>query len=121
MILKLLRNALGMIVVFVSYISLPKKMPRPESTQNEIEKTVSKLKIYQFYACPFCVKTRRVIHKLNLPIEFRSASHGSQYRVELEKEGGKVQVPCLRIEKDGKFEWMYESSAIIDYLEAQYS
>ncbi len=36
-------------------------------------------------------------------------------------EGGKLdQVPCLRIEKDGQFEWLYESDAINGYLKSQF-
>ncbi|WP_141710024.1 glutathione S-transferase N-terminal domain-containing protein, partial [Vibrio splendidus] len=33
----------------------------------------------------------------------------------------RVKVPCLRIEKGGKTEWMYESSDIVTYLEKQFA
>jgi len=121
MILKLLRNGLGMIVVFFSWISLPKKAKRTDEEQLEVNKQVEKLKLYQFYGCPFCIKTRRTVHKLNLPIEYRGAQMGSPHRTELEKEGGKVQVPCLRIEKEDGVEWLYESSDIISYLEKKFN
>jgi glutathione S-transferase len=40
------------------------------------------------------------------------------YREELKKYGGKIQVPCLRIKKEGgSDEWLYESNDIIKYLE----
>ena len=120
MIIKLLRNGLGMIVAFVSFVSLPKKVKRSDEAQEKVNEEVSKLKIYQFYGCPFCIKTRRIVHKLALPIEYRGAQVGSPYRTELEKEGGKVQVPCLRIENADGVEWLYESSEIIDYLEEKY-
>lgn len=121
MILKLLRNGLGMIVAFFSWISLPKKIKRSDAEQHKVNEQTAKLKLYQFFGCPFCIKTRRIVHKLNLPIEYRSAQEGSPYRSELEKQGGKVQVPCLRIETDQGVEWMYESSAIIEYLEQNFS
>jgi len=35
--------------------------------------------------------------------------------------GGKRKVPCLRIEEDGKTEWMYESNDIIAYLEQRFN
>jgi len=35
---------------------------------------------------------------------------------ELVNEGGKMQVPCLRIEQKGKVRWLYESGDIIQYL-----
>ena len=61
------------------------------------------------------------MYKLNLPIEKRNAPEGSAHRTELLEGGGKVKVPCLRIEKDGKVEWMYESSQIISYLEKRFA
>ena len=35
--------------------------------------------------------------------------------------GGKVKVPCLRIEEAGGTRWMYESNDIIAYLEQRYA
>jgi len=121
MIIKLLRNGLGMIVAFFSFISLPKKVKRTEADQIKVNEQVKKLKMYQFYGCPFCIKTRRTVHKLALPIEYRGAQMGSPYRTELEKEGGKIQVPCLKIETEKGVEWLYESSDIIKYLENQFA
>jgi glutathione S-transferase len=36
------------------------------------------------------------------------------------KEGGKVQVPCLKITENGQVSWMYESAVIKDYLEKEF-
>jgi glutathione S-transferase len=60
------------------------------------------------------------MHKLNLPIVKRNASQGSPFRDELLQGGGKIQTPCLRIEKDDGVEWLYESSEIISYLEKRF-
>ena len=61
------------------------------------------------------------MHKLNLPIIKRNASQGSPFREELLQGGGKIQTPCLRIEKDGGVEWLYDSKAIISYLENRFA
>jgi len=61
------------------------------------------------------------MYKLNLPIEKRSASEGSSHRDDLLQGGGKIKVPCLRIEENGKVEWLYESSDIIRYLEKRFA
>ncbi|MBL7004803.1 MAG: glutathione S-transferase N-terminal domain-containing protein [Gammaproteobacteria bacterium] len=121
MILKFLRNAIGMLVAFISFLTLPKKKQRSIEEQQVVNAEAEKLKLYQFYGCPFCIKTRRIIYKLDLPIEYRGAQEGSEYRIELQNEGGMVQVPCLRIEKEDGVEWLYESSAIIDYLETKFA
>jgi len=35
----------------------------------------------------------------------------------LQEQGGRVTVPCLRIDNGDNIEWLYESSDIIDYLQ----
>ncbi len=57
----------------------------------------------------------------SVQFELRDAKNNKQHRAELEVGGGRVKVPCLRIEKDGKTEWMYESSDIVTYLEKQFA
>ena len=121
MLLKLLRNALGLMIVFISFITLPKKVKRDDSTQQSAQNKADKLALYQFYACPFCVKTRRTIHGLNINIEYRDAANNPGYRQELLENGGEIKVPCLRIEKDNKVEWLYESSDIIQYLNNEFN
>ncbi len=119
--IRLIRNTLGLIMVAVDLLTRGRKLQRTPSEQELVNEQVSELSLYQFFACPFCIKTRRAIHKLNLPIEMRDASQGSHYRAELLENGGKVTVPCLRIEQQGKVEWMYESSDIIRYLEKRFA
>ncbi len=120
MILKILRNTLGGIIVFVDWVTRPAKMQRSAEQQQRVEQEIKSMSLYQLYACPFCIKTRRTLRKLNLPIELKSVAVGSPYREELEQGGGKIQVPCLRIQQNGEDQWMYESSEIIDYLNQRF-
>jgi glutaredoxin len=117
MILKALREGLGRLIVFIDFLTRPKKMLRTAEEQEAVNRQVSGLSLYQYYACPFCVRVRREIHRLNLPIELRDAQNNQQFRQELLAEGGEIQVPCLRIDEDGKSLWMYESKEIIQYLQ----
>lgn len=121
LIIKFVRNLLGGIIALADLLTRGGKQKRSNEQQQAVNSEASQLALYQFFACPFCIKTRRAIYKLNLPIEKRNASEGSPYRAELESEGGKVKVPCLRIEQDGKVEWMYESSEIISYLQKRFA
>ncbi|WP_191601816.1 glutathione S-transferase N-terminal domain-containing protein [Marinomonas algicola] len=120
-LINLIRNALGVIIATVDLITRGSKMKRTPEKQQEVNQALQSLSLYQFFACPFCIKTRRAMHKLNLPIETRSASEGSPHREALLAGGGKVKVPCLRIEQGDKVEWLYESSDIIRYLETRFS
>ena len=111
---------MGRLIILIDFIFSPKKQQRTESDQEKINEEVKSIKLYQFYACPFCIKTRRTIKRLNLPIETRNAQSG-QYRAELLAGGGEVKVPCLKIESDEGVQWMYESADIIQYLEKRFS
>lgn len=119
MILKALRNGVGGIMAGVSFIFAPSKIKRSEAEQKIIDEKTQNLELYQFFACPFCIKTRRTIRRLNLNIVTREVS-GGKYRDELLQEGGKVQAPCLKITSDNEVVWMYESSEIISYLEKEF-
>jgi glutathione S-transferase len=35
--------------------------------------------------------------------------------------GGKLKVPCLHIQEEGQSRWLYESNAIIAYLEQRFA
>jgi len=57
-----------------------------------------------------------------LNIQTRDAKGCQSTRAELLEGGGKIKVPCLRIEaNDGSVKWMYESSEIINYIETNIS
>ena len=120
MIIKAIREGLGRVIVLGDYLSRPKAIERNEQEQARIDESVSHMSIYQFYACPFCIKTRRAIRKLSLPMEYRNAQAPGQFRSDLEKLGGKIKVPCLRIEEDGEDRWLYESDDIIAYLQRRF-
>lgn len=117
MLLKIVRNALGLIIVFFDWISRPKAITRSADAQAKAQDALQGHSLYQFFACPFCVKTRRALHQLGVKVELRDINKTLQHRRELEVGGGSVKVPCLRIEEQGKVRWMYESNEIIAYLQ----
>ena len=120
LLINLIRNLLGGIIAAIDFVTRGSKLKRTLETQQQVESELEKLSLYQFFACPFCIKTRRAMHKLNLPIVKRNASNGSPFLDDLLQGGGKIQTPCLRIEKDDSVEWLYESSKIISYLEKRF-
>lgn len=121
MILKVLRNGLGQLIVLIDLLTRPAKLKRTPEAQAAVEQATQNMALYQFNACPFCVKTRRTLHKLNLPVALRDAKNDAVHRQTLEKEGGKIQVPCLRIDENGQTTWLYESKAIAAYLQDRFA
>ena len=120
MIVKALREGLGRVIVFVSFLTRPKQVSRSTEEQQSVNERAAKMSLYQFYACPFCVLVRREMHRLNLPIVTRDAQNNTPYRQELLSEGGNIQVPCLRIDGGDTPVWMYESKEIIQFLKESF-
>jgi glutaredoxin len=116
------RAILGALILFLNWVFTPKSIKREASEQAAIDTQTSKLALYQYAACPFCVKVRRAIKRGGLNIETRDAKRSEQFKEELVKGGGQLKVPCLRIEEDnGDVTWMYESGDIIEYLEGRFT
>ena len=116
-----IRWILGIIILYLDFLTRPKPMKRDKTTQEEINKLTKKMSLYQFKACPSCVKVRRKLRKYSLNIELKDAKNNNLNRNNLKNLGGKLKVPCLRIE-NGKndIQWLYESKEIINYLETEF-
>lgn len=118
----IIRWILGSIILLLNWIFTPKGIKRNAKLQIQIDQHTSKLLLYQFAACPFCVKVRRAVKRQSLKIQTRDAKGCEISRAELLEGGGKIKVPCLKIEDDaGNIQWMYESADIINYLQSKFS
>ena len=119
--MSLIRWFVGKLIIFMHLITLPKPILRKKIDQDRIDKQTKYFTIYQFEACPFCVKVRRFMRKNNLKINLKDAKNNKTFKSELLNEGGKHKVPCLKIEKiNTKTEWLYESNEIIKFLNKEF-
>ena len=117
-----IRWILGRLILLLNVVFSPRGIKRPAEQQAVVDATTAHLSLYQYLACPFCVKVRRSMKRYSLNIETRDARRNNQFREELVQGGGKLKVPCLRIEEEGgSVRWMYESSDIIRYLEQSFA
>ena len=99
----------------------PKGVVRQQEEQQQVDQQCRNLVLYQFTTCPFCIKVRREIRRLSLNIELRDAQKNQKNRADLLQGGGEIKVPCLKItDAQGNSRWMYESSAIIQYLHQRF-
>ncbi len=119
--MKFVRWLLGRIILMLNFIFSPRGVKRSPEAQKVADEKARHLSLYQFEACPFCVKVRRELKRQSVDIDLRDAKSDPAHRTDLESGGGKIKVPCLRIEKEGKSEWMYESSDIIQYLQKEFA
>ena len=119
--MRAIRWFLGNLILFFDWLFTPKGIKRSPEIQTEIDQQTVNLALFQYPECPFCVKVRRAIKKNSLKITLRDAKRCQSSREELIDGGGKLKVPCLRIEDEaGKVNWMYESNDIINYLNMRF-
>tara|TARA_R110002072_G_scaffold90500_5_gene202449 strand:+ start:23618 stop:23953 length:336 start_codon:yes stop_codon:yes gene_type:complete len=105
----------------VDFLFRPRLYKHAAATQAQYDAESKTLGLFQYAACPFCVKVRWAIRKQGLIIPLMDAKRNAQYAKELVEGGGQLKVPCLRIEKeDGSAQWLYESSDIIHYLSERF-
>ncbi len=119
--MKFVRWFLGKIILTLNFIFAPKGIKRSEASQQEVDNRASSMSLYQFEACPFCVKVRRAMKRQSVNIDLLDAKNNPTHREALLTNGGALKVPCLRIDNVGEITWMYESSDIIAYLEKEFA
>jgi glutathione S-transferase len=79
--------------------------------------TDATLSLYYFETCPYCVRVLDAMKEMDVALPLKHILHEPAHGEELVREGGKDQVPCLKIESgNGTVTWLYESLDIIDYL-----
>jgi len=116
-----LRLVLTPFMLLSEKLSTPESVNRSAEEQARVDEASKDLALYQFKACPFCIKVRKEIARLGLNIETRDAQHDPEHRAALEAGGGRVKVPCLKIRhEDGSEGWLYESGEIKAWLQERF-
>lgn len=119
---KTIHYTIGPLILLWEKLNTPTGIQRPQGVQQQVDASTRSLVLYQFLMCPFCVTVRRAIKRLSLDIETRDAMRDMASRTQLLQDGGRLQVPCLRItDEQGNVTWMYESHTIVSYLQAVYA
>lgn len=122
LLFSVIRVILAGIILSLNWIFTPKSIKREPELQADINQQAKDLTLYQYKACPFCVKVRRAMKRSALNIETKDAKRCEISKQELVEGGGLLKVPCLKIQdSQGNTQWMYESKEIINYLETRFS
>ena len=119
--MQLIRLILGKLILLCNWLFSPRSVERNPALQADVDEQTTALTLYQYEACPFCVKVRRVMKRQALNINTRDVKRSATAKEELLAGGGDLKVPCLRIDEgEHGYQWMYESGAIIQYLENRF-
>ena len=118
--MKLIRFIVGRIILLLDFLTRPSPVIRSREDQDSVDAAVTGLSLYQFKACPFCVKVRRHMRRRSIKIDLKDAKTDLLIKEELIREGGKHKVPCLRIAQGNKeVQWLYSSDEICRFLDAK--
>lgn len=116
-----LRIVLGPFMLLWEVLSRQHPVLRPSALQAQVDQDCAKMVLYHFKTCPFCIKVRKEMHRLALPIEKRDAQHDANNKADLLQGSGRDQVPCLKVTgADGQVQWIKDSGAIISYLNQRF-
>lgn len=78
---------------------------------------VHNITLYHRPTCPFCIRVKNALKELNLTLAEENITTNYEAQRELIEQGGRRQVPALKIrENNGAERWLYESGDIIRYL-----
>lgn len=91
------RLVLTPFVLAAHAMSRGKAIERPPQQQDLVQAAAANLTLYHFPTCPFCLKVRRKLHRLNINVALADAQHDATARELLKTSGGKLQVPALHI------------------------
>ena len=119
MLLEPIRWIVGQGVLAYEKMTAPEPPELTPDQQAMLDAQTTGIALYEFPACPFCMKVRKEMRRNGLNIERRDARRNPSWGDELRSEGGKYQTPCLKItNSDGNVHWLYESNDIIDWLDS---
>jgi glutaredoxin len=79
----IIRWLLGSLILFFNWLFTPRGIKRDPKLQAQIDLQTTGLKLYQYQACPFCVKVRRAMKRQSLTIETRDVKRSDIAREEL--------------------------------------
>jgi glutaredoxin len=98
-----------------------RKIQRSAQHQQAADQAARQLVLYHFRTCPYCLRTRRAIDRLNIDVALRDIHLDASAYDELLAGGGRQTVPCLHIKDGTRKTWLYESGDIIRYLEKRFT
>ena len=102
----------------ISMLASGARLGRGSQCRATAPRAAQPLTLYHMEGSPFCRKVREALTEHDLEHVVRNVPRGSPKRRELERRGGKVQVPFL-VDPNTATE-LYESDDIVAYLQRTY-
>ena len=104
------------LLLLMQWLKKPEQKQRSADEIRLLGREMRGLSLYYHPLCPLCIRTRRVIYQLNIPLELRDVCRSQVYRDDLLAGVGQLCTPCLRIVEAGQVRWIRGADNIINYL-----
>ncbi len=85
--MRIIRFILGTLILLFDWLTTP------GGNAKTVDDRCRSLTLYQYKACPFCVKVRRSMKRLSLPVELRDPKCDESAKEELIAGAGKLKYP----------------------------
>ncbi|KAI1696482.1 hypothetical protein Ddc_20397 [Ditylenchus destructor] len=121
MFVKALRVGLGHVIIAGDFLTRPRKKTAFRRATGTGERSGQGTDPVSVPRLPVLCEDPPHLAPLNVPVALKDAKNNEQARQTLLEQGGKIKVPCLRIEENGQTTWMYDSKMIIDYLDKRFA
>ncbi len=97
--MRLIHRFFGSLILTIDWLTTPKGIKRSAQQQAIVDEQCQSLILYQYKACPFCVKVKRSFKRLSLTVETRDPKRSEDAKKELVAGVGKLKVPCMKIDE----------------------
>jgi hypothetical protein len=114
------RQLKGLAFEWVDKVVPVRPVERSAHEQLRLDRASRRMHLYFSPCCADSISVKRHCHKLGLRVVEKDVVRVNAYRNELVNGGGDSRIPCLRIEKEGKTDWVYSLESILGYLNQRY-
>lgn len=100
----------------VNWFKSPACLQRSAKEMQSLARETRGVSLYFHQLCPVCIRIRRVLRELNVPIELRDVRKSPIYCDDLLAGVGEIRTPCLRVVENGNIDWICGVEPILEYL-----
>ena len=114
------KHCTGKVYQWVDRLIPVRVQPRTTEEVDLLERESRRMHLYVAQNCATSINVQRHCHRLGLRVVRKDVQRVNAYLNELLSGGGEPQVPCLRIESEEGTQWLYNSPAILKFLEHRF-
>ena len=97
-----------------------KPMVHNQERQSQLDSESRRMHLYFSQNSAASIRVKRFCDRVGLHVVEKDVERVNSYCNELLKEGGQPNIPCLRLELNGRTHWLYGPNEIVQFLNNRY-